>query len=363
MNYKNLGSSAIKISVLGFGCMGMTHAYGPPSDETEMIKLIHSAIDLGITFFDTAECYIGTDTNGQTVYNEELVGKALKPYRDKVIISTKFGVHHTSNCSLIMDSSPNTIRKSIDSSLKRLGMDYVDLYYQHRIDPDIPPEEVAGVMQDLIREGKIRAWGISEAGAEYIRRADKVCKVSAIQNRYSMMYREYEYLLPILNELNITFVAHSPLANGFLSGKYDKNSVFDKRADYRNTMPQFKVESIDKNRELLAMLNNIAETKYSTPAQISLAWLMSKGIVPIPGTRKLTRLEENIGAANIALTQNEISKIDSALHVMQMSEVFGGHKAKYKKFIIALLNALMIHPQRRAYLNMLLVYPLFLVLI
>lgn len=328
MKYRNLGNSDIKISAIGLGCMGMTHAYGVPSDEAEMIKLIHSAVDKGLTFFDTAECYVGTNGNGQTVYNEELVGKGLQPYRNKVIIATKFGVQHNADRSLVMDSRPETIRKSVEGSLRRLNTDYIDLYYQHRIDPNIPPEEVAGVMQDLIREGKIRAWGVSEAGENYISRADKICHMSAIQNRYSMMYREYEGLLPVLEKLGITLVAHCPLANGFLSGKYDKNSSFDKQYDYRSTMPQFKSDSVDKNKELLEMLNKIADEKHGTPAQISLAWLMAKGIVPIPGTRKLSRMEENIGAADIVMSSEEISKIDNALNNMEMSEVFGGHKSK-----------------------------------
>ena len=327
MRYRNLGNSDIKVSVLGLGCMGMTHAYGAPSDENEMIKLIHRAADMGITFFDTAECYTGTDAKGQLVYNEELVGKALKPFRDKIILATKFGVHHNDDSSLATNSRPETIRKSVEGSLKRLNTDYIDLYYQHRIDPEVQPEEVAGVMKDLIDEGKIRAWGISEAGEEYIRRADKVCHVTAIQNRYSMMYRNYENLRPVLSELGIAFVAHSPLANGFLSGKYNKNSVFDKQYDYRSGMPQFKAENMDKNRELLDMLNRLAEEKSATPAQISLGWLMAKDIIPIPGTRKLSRLEENIGAADITLTQEETDHIDKALAHMEMSEVFGGHKA------------------------------------
>lgn len=326
MKYRNLGNSNIKISVLGLGCMGMTHAYGEPSDEAEMIKLIHSAIDMGITLFDTAECYTGTGADGQLVYNETLVGKALKPYRDKVVISTKCGVRHNADRSLVTDSRPETIRKSVEGSLKRLGTDYIDLYYQHRIDPNIPPEEVARVMQDLICEGKIRAWGVSEAGEEYIRRADKVCHLTAVQNRYSMMYREYESLLSVLDELNIAFVAHCPLANGFLSGKYDKNSTFDSKYDYRAVMPQFKAKSIDKNKVLLNMLNEFAEKKYSTLAQISLVWLMSKGVAPIPGTRKQSRLEENAGAADITLTGEELTAIDDALNNMEISEVFGGHK-------------------------------------
>lgn len=323
MKYINLGDSEIKISVLGLGCMGMTHAYGKPSDENEMIKLIHSAYDMGITFFDTAECYLGVNENGDTVSNEELVGKALKECREKVIIATKFGVKHN-NTELLTDSRPETIKKSVDGSLKRLGTDYIDLYYQHRLDADVPVEEVAGTIGDLIKAGKIRAWGISEVDEEHIRRADKVCHLTAIQNRYSMMYRYYEPLLPVLDELNITFVAHSPLANGFLTGKYNKESVFDKKYDYRNDMPQFKAD----NKELLDMLNNLATEKYSTPAQISLAWMMSKGIVPIPGTRKLSRLEENIGAADIVLTDEEVAFIDKTLNTIKISDVFGGHKIK-----------------------------------
>lgn len=323
MKYINLGDGEIKISALGLGCMGMTHAYGKPSDENEMIKLIHSAFDMGITFFDTAECYLGTTENGDIASNEELVGKALKNYRDKVIIATKFGVKHN-NTEHITDSRPETIIKSVDGSLKRLGTDYIDLYYQHRLDPDVPVEEVAGTISDLIKAGKIRAWGISEVDEEHIRRADKICPLTAIQNRYSMMYRYYEPLMPVLKELQITFVAHSPLANGFLTGKYNKESVFDKVYDYRSDMPQFKGD----NQELLDMLNNIATEKYSTPAQISLAWMMAKGIVPIPGTRKLQRLEENIGAADILLTDEEVSRIDETLNTIKMSDVFWGHKIK-----------------------------------
>lgn len=222
MKYINLGDGEIKISALGLGCMGMTHAYGKPSDENEMIKLIHSAFDMGITFFDTAECYLGTTENGDIASNEELVGKALKNYRDKVIIATKFGVKHN-NTELITDSRPETIIKSVDGSLKRLGTDYIDLYYQHKLDPDVPVEEVAGTISDLIKAGKIRAWGISEVDEEPYRRADKICPLTAIQNRYSMMYRYYEPLMPVLKELQITFVAHSPLANGFLTGNTIKN--------------------------------------------------------------------------------------------------------------------------------------------
>lgn len=240
-----------------------------PSDENEMTKLIHKAVDTGITFFDTAECYKGVNNRGCTVYNEELVGRALKPYRNKVVIATKFGVRHNEDSTLSADSRPETIMKSVEGSLKRLGTDHIDLYYQHRTDRNIPPEEVAEVMEKLIRQGKILAWGVSEAGEEYIRRADRICHITAVQNRFSMMYRNYEGLLPVLSELNIAFVAHSPLANGFLTGKYDENSVFDKKYDYRSTMPQFK--NAYENRELLNMLNQLGESKGATYAQISLA--------------------------------------------------------------------------------------------
>lgn len=330
MKYVNLGNSDIKISAMGLGCMGMTHAYGLPSDEGEMTGLIHSALDMGITFFDTAQCYTATGLKGKVIYNEELVGRALKPYRNKAVIATKFGVRHNKDRSLVTDSSPHTIHKSLDDSLKRLGTDYIDLYYQHRIDPDIPPEEVAGVMKDLIQEGKIREWGISEADEDYIRRAYAVCHPVAVQNRYSMMYRYYEDLLPVLDELKITLVAHSPLANGFLSGRYNKDYVFDRKNDYRSDMPQFKKEGIEQNKELLEMLNKMSAAKNATPAQISLAWLMSKDIVPIPGTRRLDRLKENIGSVNITLTKTEAIDIDIALTNMEMSEVFGGHKRQVK---------------------------------
>lgn len=327
MKYRYLGDSNIKISVLGLGCMGMTHAYGAPSDENKMIRLIHSAVDIGITFFDTAECYIGIGTDGHTMYNEELVGKALKDCRSKVVLATKFGVRHNDDSSLATDSRPETIRKSVEGSLKRLGTDYIDLYYQHRIDPKIPPEEVADVMRDLIREGKIRAWGVSEADENYIRRADTVCHMVAVQNRYSMMYRSYAPLIPVLSEMGIAFVAHSPLANGFLSGRYDRNSEFDSRYDYRSGMPQFQPENIDKNRTLLCLSNDLAKSKHATSAQISLAWLMAKGIIPIPGTRRPERLKENASASEIILSAAETTDIDKALEHTQMSEVFGGHKA------------------------------------
>ena len=325
MKYRILGKD-LKVSAVSLGCMGMTHAFGAPSDTKEMTRLIHEAVELGYTMFDTAECYTGVFPDGSTAYNEELVGAALKPYRDKIVIATKFGVHHAPD-GLITDSSPETIRKSVEGSLKRLGTDYIDLYYQHRIDPDIAPETVAQTMSQLIKEGKIRYWGISEANEEYLRRANEVCPVTAIQNRYSMMARWYEDLFPVLEELHIGYVAFSPLANGLLSAKYDKDQKFGSD-DYRSRMPQFTAEGIDKNRELLDFLYETAERKNSTPAQISLAWMMCrhKNLVPIPGTRKSERLRENAGAADIKLSPEEIARIDCALNHMEMSEVFGGAK-------------------------------------
>lgn len=329
MQYRTLGSD-LTVSAVGLGCMGMSHAYGAPADKKEMAELLAQAVDLGYTFFDTAEVY-GTPEHPHD--NEELVGAALKPYRDKIVLATKFGIHFdmTSNATnkpLVPDSRLEVIRASVDASLKRLDTDHIDLYYQHRLDPKIPIEEVAGVMADLIREGKITHWGLSEATEDTIRRAHAVCPVTAIQNRYSMMARGYENLFPVLEELHIGYVAFSPLANGFLSGKYDKSSQFDAETDYRSIMPQFQPENIDRNNDLLTLLQKLAEQNNATPAQISLAWMLCKKpyIVPIPGTRRLSRLLENAGAADVTLSAEEVSDIDEALNGMEMSEVFGGSK-------------------------------------
>ena len=329
MQYRTLGSD-LTVSAVGLGCMGMSHAYGAPADKKEMTELLAQAVDLGYTFFDTAEVY-GTPEHPHD--NEELVGAALKPYRDKIVLATKFGIHFdmsstATNKPLVPDSRPEVIRASVEASLKRLGTDHIDLYYQHRLDPKIPIEEVAGVMADLIREGKITHWGLSEATEDTIRRAHAVCPVTAIQNRYSMMARWYESLFPVLEELHIAYVAFSPLANGFLSGKYDKSSRFDAGTDYRSVMPQFQPENIDRNHDLLTLLQKLAEQNNATPAQISLAWMLCKKpyIVPIPGTRRLSRLLENAGAAAVTLSAEEVSAIDEALNGMEMSEVFGGSK-------------------------------------
>ena len=333
MQYRMLGSD-LTVSAVGLGCMGMSHAYGAPADKKEMTELLAQAVDLGYTFFDTAEVY-GTPPHPHD--NEELVGAALKPYRDKIVLATKFGIHFdmtstATNKPLVPDSRPEIIRASVEASLKRLGTDRIDLYYQHRLDPKIPIEEVAGVMADLIREGKITHWGLSEATEDTIRRAHAVCPVTAIQNRYSMMARWHEDLFPVLEELNIGYVAFSPLANGFLSGKYDKFSRFDAGTDYRSVMPQFQPENIDRNHDLLALLQKLAEQNNATPAQISLAWMLCKKpyIVPIPGTRRLSRLLENAGAADVTLSAKEVSAIDEALSGMEMSEVFGGSKIASK---------------------------------
>lgn len=329
MQYRTLGSD-LTVSAVGLGCMGMSHAYGAPADKKEMTELLAQAVDLGYTFFDTAEVY-GTPEHPHD--NEEMVGAALKPYRDKIVLATKFGIHFdmsstATNKPLVPDSRPEVIRASVEASLKRLGTDHIDLYYQHRLDPKIPIEEVAGVMADLIREGKITHWGLSEATEDTIRRAHAVCPVTAIQNRYSMMARWYESLFPVLEELHIGYVAFSPLANGFLSGKYDKSSRFDAGTDYRSVMPQFQPENIDRNHDLLTLLQKLAEQNNATPAQISLAWMLCKKpyLVPIPGTRRLSRLLENAGAADVTLSAEEVAAIDKALDGMAMSEVFGGSK-------------------------------------
>ena len=314
----------LEVSAVGLGCMGLSHAYGTAIERNEAVRLIRQAYEDGYTFFDTAECYTGTNEDGSISYNEEIVGEALQPVRDKVMIATKFGVHHSPE-GLVMDSHPDTIRASVEGSLKKLKTDHVDLYYQHRIDPKIPAEEVAGVMAELIQEGKITHWGISETDEEYLRKAHGVCTVTCIQNRYSMMARWHENLFPVLEELNIGYVAFSPLANGILTDAFRKGETFAE-GDFRNFMPQYKEEAYDANEKLLNFIRMMAEEKKGTPAQISLAWMMCKKpyIVPIPGSRKTERVRENAGAAEIMLTENEIAEIDKQLDKMEMSGVFGG---------------------------------------
>ena len=315
----------LEVSTIGLGCMGFTHAYGTAMDEKEAAKSIAEAVDMGYTFFDTAECYTGSRADGSTAYNEYLVGEALKPCRDRVVIASKCGVHHNTEGRLVMDSSPATIRKAIEGSLKRLQTDHIDLYYQHRIDPKVPAEEVAAVMGELMKEGKILHWGISETTEEYLRRAHAVCPVTCVQNRYSMMARWHESLFPTLEELGIGYVAFSPLANGILSGAFGKGSKFED-GDFRNKMPQYTDEAMEANRNLMNYIKALAEEKQATPAQISLAWMVCKKpyIVPIPGSRKVARIRENAGSADIALSAQEVAAIDQKLDHMEMSGVFGG---------------------------------------
>ena len=315
--------------------MGMSHAYGAPADRRDMAELLSDAVDMGYTFFDTAESY-GTAASPHD--NEELLGEALKPFRDRIVLATKFGISfenpNTSGThAVITDSRPEVIRRSVEGSLRRLQTDHIDLYYQHRTDPEVEPETVASVMADLIKEGKILHWGISEASEEYLRRAHRVCPVTAVQNRYSMMARWNGSLFPVLEELGVGFVAFSPLANGLLSLYYTANDSFDAADDYRASMPQFRKESFGRNRELFALIDGLAEREHATPAQIALAWMLCKKpwIVPIPGTRKLSRLKENIGAADIQLSADEIKDMDSALDTMRMSDVFGGSPVKSRE--------------------------------
>ncbi|MGI6590117.1 MAG: aldo/keto reductase [Eggerthellaceae bacterium] len=330
MEKRYLGKGKLEVSAVGLGCMGYSHAYGAPMDEAEAIQAIRTAVELGYTFFDTAEIYGPQD---DPFANERLVGKALAPYRDKVVIATKFGIRFDLTSSqvpypIVTDSSPARIRESVEGSLKRLGTDHIDLYFQHRTDANTEPEVVADVMADLIKEGKIRSWGISEAKEDYLRRANAVCPVTAIENRYSMMARWHEALFPVLEELGIGFVAFSPMANGLLTGKYGKGQAFDKKYDYRSNMPQFTDEGYEKNRALIKLLEDIAAEKQATAGQVSMAWMLCKKpyIVPIPGTRKIERLKENAGAADVKLTADEVSKIDRALDSIPMSDVFGGSK-------------------------------------
>ena len=281
--YERILGQDLRVSAVGLGCMGFSHAYGAPTEKGEAIRMLRDSLDLRYTFFDTAECY-------GPYANEELVGEAFAHCRDKVVIATKFGVTHAPDRSLLLDSRPETIRKSAEGSLKRLKTDHIDLYYQHRIDPNVSPEEVAGTMRELIREGKITHWGISEANEEHLPRADAVCPVTAIQNRYSMMYRGYEKLFPVLEELHIGFVAFPPLANGVLTEQYDKYSRFES-GDYRADMPQYQPQAFHENAELFRLLALIAAQKKAAPAQIALAWMLCKKpyIVPIPGSRKTHR--------------------------------------------------------------------------
>lgn len=324
-----LGKSGLQVSAVGLGCMGLSHAYGEAMNLKEIEEVIMKAIDLGYTFFDTAEVY-GTESDPH--HNERMLGEIMGSIRDKIVLATKGGIRFGDNDSesathpLITDASPASLRYSLEGSLRRLKTDHIDLYYQHRIDPKVEPEEVAEVMAEFIKEGKILSWGISEANEDYLRRAHAVCPVAAIQNRYSMLARWHESLFPVVKELGVGFVAFSPMANGLLSGCYNAQSQFDLKTDFRASMPQYSKESFEKNQSLFNLVNQLAVQYGATPAQISLAWMINKGIIPIPGTRKIARLEENAGSANIEMTADELKRIDTALDGIEMSEVFGGSK-------------------------------------
>jgi aryl-alcohol dehydrogenase-like predicted oxidoreductase len=304
---RKLGKTNLEVSTLGLGCMGMSFGYGPAADKQEMISLIRSAVDRGVTFFDTAEAY-GPFTN------EELVGEALAPPRDQVVIATKFGFTFEPNGQRGLDSRPRHIKEVAEASLKRLKTDRIDLFYQHRVDPNVPIEDVAGAVKDLIQEGKVKHFGLSEAGVETIRRAHAVQPVTALQSEYSLWWRAPEAeVLPTLEALGIGFVPFSPLGKGFLTGQINENTTFDS-SDFRNIVPRFTPEARKANQALVDLLRTIGERKKATPAQIALAWLLSRKpwIVPIPGTTKLHRLEENIGAVSVELTPDDLRDIESA---------------------------------------------------
>jgi aryl-alcohol dehydrogenase-like predicted oxidoreductase len=309
MQKRTLGNSKLEVSALGLGCMGMSFGYGPPKDKQEMIGVLRTAVERGVTFFDTAEVY-------GPFLNEELVGEALAPFRDRVVIATKFGFGFDRETSKQtgLNSRPEHIKEVADASLKRLQTDVIDLFYQHRVDPNVPIEEVAGAVKDLIQAGKVRHFGLSEAGVQTIRRAHKVQPVTALQSEYSLWFREPEKeVIPTLEELGIGFVPFSPLGKGFLTGKISKDTQFEKN-DFRNIVPRFTPENRKANQVFVDLLGKIAERKRATPAQIALAWLLAQKpwIVPIPGTTKLARLEENIRAVDIQLTPDDLREIDTA---------------------------------------------------
>jgi aryl-alcohol dehydrogenase-like predicted oxidoreductase len=311
MQKRKLGNSGLEVSALGFGCMGMSFSYGPPKDKQEMTSLLRAAVERGITFFDTAEVY-------GPFLNEELVGEALAPFRTKVVIATKFGFdlsgsdHRPGAAGL--NSKPEHIKQAVEGSLKRLKVDVIDLLYQHRVDPDVPIEDVAGAVKDLIHAGKVKHFGLSEAGVQTIRRAHAVQPLTALQSEYSLWWRRPEAeVIPTLEELGIGFVPYSPLGKGFLTGKIDENATFDS-SDFRSTLPRFTPEALKANQALIDLLASIAQRKKATPAQIALAWLLAQKpwMAPIPGTTKLQRLDENIGALSVELTPGDLRDIDAA---------------------------------------------------
>ncbi|WP_176470272.1 aldo/keto reductase [Terribacillus saccharophilus] len=313
MQKRKLGNSDIEISAIGLGCMGMSYGYGPASDRNEMIAVIRNAVEQGVTFFDTAEVY------GPYI-NEELVGEALLPYQNDVVIATKFGFDIQDGKQSGMNSRPEHIKQVVEQSLKRLKLDAIDLYYQHRVDPDVPIEEVAGAVKDLIQEGKVKHWGLSEAGVQTIRRAHDVHPLAAVQSEYSLWWRRpEETLLPTLEELGIGFVPFSPLGKGYLTGRFKADATFAEN-DLRNILPRFTPEALEANQSMVELLEDVAQQKNATPAQIALAWLLAQKdwIVPIPGTTKRERLTENLGAAAIDLSADELSQISTAASKIEL---------------------------------------------
>lgn len=322
MKNRVLGKRGLEVSEIGLGCMGISHGYGVIADKKQSIELIRKAVELGITFFDTAEVY------GPYI-NEELVGEALEPFKGQVVIATKFGFNIGGEG---LDSRPERIRKVAEESLKRLRVDCIDLFYQHRVDPKVPIEEVAGTVSDLIKEGKVKHFGLSEAGVKNIRRAHEVCPVTALQSEYSLFWREPEKeIIPTLEELGIGLVPFSPLGKGFLTGKINENTIFDSK-DFRSTVPRLSPENIKANLALVDLLKNIAVRKNATPAQIALAWLLDQKpwIVPIPGTTKIERLIENIGATSVELTNEELQQIEiESAKIKLVGDRYSGESAKF----------------------------------
>ena len=319
MKKRTLGNGQA-VSSIGLGCMGMDHAYGKPAPREDMVKLLHYAVDLGYTFFDTAVVY------GEA--NEELLGKAFSSLRDQVVLATKFGIvgQHIKDGKPVnlLDSKPASIRQQAENSLRRLGTDHIDLYYQHRVDPHVEPEVVAETMNDLIREGKILGWGLSNAPVEYMKRAHAVCPLAAVENQYSMMWREPEQgLFDLCAAMNIAFVAYSPLGNGFLSGRFTRDTVYGE-GDFRGFMGRFRPEVMERNQALLGLIQSVSKSKQATPAQIVLAWVVAQRpfIIPIPGTTNPQRLEENLGAALIELSNEELADINDALAQFSVDETY-----------------------------------------
>jgi aryl-alcohol dehydrogenase-like predicted oxidoreductase len=321
MKKRKLGNSGLEVSEIGLGCMGMSFGYGVIADKKQSINLIRKAVELGVTFFDTAEVY------GPFI-NEELVGEALEPFRGKVIIATKFGFNVGGEG---LDSNPDRIRKVAEASLKRLKIDAIDLFYQHRVDPDVPIEDVAGTVKDLIKEGKVKHFGLSEAGVKTIRHAHAVCPVTALQSEYSLWWREPEdEIMPVLEELGIGFVPFSPLGKGFLTGKMNENTTFDSK-DFRSTVPRLSPENLKANLVFVDLLKEVAQRKNVTPAQLAIAWILAQKpwIVPIPGTSKIDRLVENLGAASVTLTGGELQEIKTAAaKIKPVGDRYSGGSAK-----------------------------------